>query len=77
MKQFGGRMPTKEEVFEKIKASQERMMAVLKGAYEAAPEDPKIRAEFMDAIDKATKLREKVYKDLMKQEPPKLGKKNQ
>ena len=71
MKQFGGRMPTKKEIFEKIKASQERMIAALKGAYETAPQDPKIRSELMEAIEKATKLRSKIYKDLIKEEVPK------
>ena len=75
MKQFGGRIPTKEELFEKIKASQERMMTALKGTYETAPKDPKIRSELLEAIDKATKLRGRIYKDLMKENPPKLNKK--
>jgi len=47
MKQFGGRMPTKEEVFEKIRILQERMINALKGAYESAPDDPKVRNDLV------------------------------
>ena len=74
MKQFGDRMPSKKELFEKIKASQERMMQALKGAYETAPKDPKVRTELLEAIDKATKLRGELYKNLMKETPPELKK---
>ena len=72
MKQFGGRMPTKEEIFQKLAASQERLMNALKGAYENVPNDPNVRSELMETIDKATKLRSKLYKDVIKRKPPKL-----
>lgn len=72
MKQFGSRMPTKEEVFEKIRASQERMMEALKGAYETAPDDPNVRKDLVNVIEKATKMRSKLYKEVLKETPPKL-----
>lgn len=74
MKQFGGRMPTKEEVFEKIRASQERMMEALKGAYETAPDDPNVRKDLVNAIEKATKMRSKLYKEVLKETPPNIKK---
>ena len=65
-----GHVPTKEEIFEKIKASQERMMQALAGALATAPKDPKIREQLLEAVEKATKLRGKIYKDLLKEKPP-------
>ncbi|MEX2028170.1 MAG: hypothetical protein WD988_01570 [Candidatus Curtissbacteria bacterium] len=76
MKQFGGRMPTKEELFEKIRASQERMMTALAGAAKTAPDDPEIRKELMEVIEKAASLRKGVYKEILKEKPPKIHDEN-
>ena len=72
MKQYGGRMPTKEEIFEKIKASQERMMQALAGAARTAPDDPKVRSQLLEVIERAAKLRGKIYKQVLKEKPPKV-----
>ncbi len=72
MKQFGGRMPTKEEIFEKIRASQERLMEFLAGAAKTAPEDPQIRKQLLEVIEKAGNLRKSVYKNVLKTKPPKI-----
>lgn len=60
--QFGGKLPTPEEIFQKIAESQERMTQALKGAYESAPDDPKQREQLIDLIDKSVKLKEKIKK---------------
>ena len=70
IKKFG-HVPTKEEIFEKLKASQERLMWALSGALEAAPDDPKLRKQLLQAIEKAATLRGKVYREVIKEEPPK------
>lgn len=67
-----GKIPSKEEIFEKIKQSQEKMIVSLARAWEVAPNDPGIKEELMEATEKAVKLREKLYKDLIKEEPPEL-----
>ncbi len=67
-----GKIPSKKEIFEKIKQSQERMIVALARAWEVAPDDPKTREELMEATEKAVKLREKLYKDLIKEEPPEI-----
>ena len=72
MKQFGGRMPTQEEIFEKIRASQERLMQALAGAAKTAPDDPKVRKELLSAIEKAGSFRKKIYKEVLKENPPKI-----
>ncbi|EKD58101.1 MAG: hypothetical protein ACD_57C00031G0009 [uncultured bacterium] len=72
MKQFGGRMPTKEEIFEKIKASQERMMQALAGAARTAPSDPETRKQLLGVIERAATLRKKIYKQVIKEKPPKV-----
>ena len=72
MKQFGGRMPTKEEVFEKIRASQERMMQALAGAARTAPDDPKVRKQLLEVIERAAKLRGKIYEKVLKEKPPRV-----
>lgn len=72
MKQFGGRMPTQEEIFEKIKASQERLMTALAGAARTAPNDPEIKKQLMEAIEKAGSLRKRIYKEVIKEAPPKI-----
>lgn len=67
-----GKIPSKEEVFEKIAASQEKLIAALMGAWESAPNDPKIRKDLLKAMEKAMDLRAKVYKKVIKKEPPNL-----
>lgn len=72
MKEFGGRMPTREEIFEKIKASQERLMTALAGAAKTAPDDPVVRKHLMEVVERAGGLRKKIYKDVLKEKPPKV-----
>lgn len=60
MKQFGGRMPTKEEIFQKIMESQERLANALKGAWETKPDDPKIKEQLLEAGERSTKLKAKI-----------------
>ena len=72
MKQYGGRMPTKEEIFEKIRASQERMMQALAGAARTAPDDPEVRRQLTSVIEKAGHLRKGIYKKILKDKPPKI-----
>lgn len=67
-----GKIPTKEELFQKIKRSQERLLVSLIRAWETAPDDPKIREEVLEAIEKAARLHEKIYKDVVKEEPPEI-----
>lgn len=52
-----GHVPTKEEVFTKIRASVERMTWVLAGAWESAPDDPAVKKKLVEAVAKAAKLR--------------------
>lgn len=64
--------PTDEEIVERIKASQERLMQALVGMARSAPDDPGIKAEIMQAIEKAADLRKRIYKEVLKQETPKI-----
>ena len=64
IKEFG-HIPTKEEIFAKIRTSQEKMMAALKGAWDTAPDDPKIRKQLVEVVEKASKLRNKIYNDIL------------
>lgn len=59
VKEFG-HMPTQEEVFNKIKASQQKMMWALAKAWDAAPDDPKVRKQLIDVIEKAAKFDKKL-----------------
>ena len=65
-----GHVPTMEEVFERIKASQEKLMSALAGALQTAPDDPQIREQLLEAVEKAGQMRGKIYKDILKEEPP-------
>ena len=67
-----GKVPSKEEIFQKIRESQERLVASLIKAWEAAPDDPKIRKELLQAMERAVNLRKEVYKKLIKEEPPEI-----
>lgn len=69
IKKFG-HVPTKTEIFENLKASQERLIWALSGALETAPDDPKLRKQILQAIEKAATLRGKVYREVLKEEPP-------
>lgn len=65
-------MPTEQEIMEGLKASQERLMQALAGMARTAPDDPEIKAQIMEAIEKAAGLRKKIYKEVVKEEPPKI-----
>lgn len=67
-----GKIPTKEEVFQKIRESQERLIVSLAKAWEVAPPDPAIRKEVLEAMGKAVELREKVYGKVLKEEHPEI-----
>lgn len=71
IKKFG-HVPTEEEILEKIKASQERLMSALAGALKTAPDDPKIRKQLLEAVEKAAKLRGEVYEKVLKEKPPEI-----
>ena len=71
IKQFG-HVPSKKEIFEKMKASQERLIYSLAGAWETAPDDPKIKNQLLRAIQKALNLRAKIY-EMMGEKPPKIS----
>ena len=62
MKQFGGRMPTKEEIFQKIIESQERMAKALKGAWETKPDDPETRSQLLEVGEISAKLKKEIQK---------------
>lgn len=66
MGQFGGRMPTKEEIFQKIMESQERMAQALKGSWETKPDDPKTRRQLLEVGERSAKLRKEIQKMLGK-----------
>ncbi len=60
MRQFGGRMPTKEEIFQKIIESQERMAQALKGAWETKPDDPKARRKLLEVGERSANLKKEI-----------------
>lgn len=57
-----GHVPTKNEIFQKIIESQERLAQVLKGAWESAPNDQKVKETLLEAGEKSAKLRSKIKK---------------
>src|SRR3989344_2535504 len=67
IKQFG-HVPTKEEIFQKIEESQERLVSSLAGMWQTAPDDPKIKGKILEAMEKAMKIRQNVYKTGLKEE---------
>lgn len=67
-----GKIPTKDEVFQKLRESQERMIVSLAAAWETAPDDPKIRKQLLEAIEKAVKFRERLYTEVLEEEPPEI-----
>lgn len=69
-----GKVPSKEEIFEKLRKSQEKLVVSLALAWESAPDDPKIRKDLLNAMEEAVKLRDGIYKGFMKEEPPDIRK---
>lgn len=64
MREFGGKMPTKEDILEKILQSQQRMAESLKGAWENAPDDPEIKKQLLEVGERSMKLKKKIEKVL-------------
>ncbi|MBI1982079.1 MAG: hypothetical protein HYY87_02110 [Candidatus Levybacteria bacterium] len=62
MKQFGGRMPTKKEIFQKIMESQERMAQALKGAWETKPDDPKVAEQLLEVGERSARLKKEIQR---------------
>lgn len=60
MKQFGGRMLTKEEIFQKIMKSQERMAQALKGAWETKPNDSETKEQLLEVGERSAKLKNEI-----------------
>lgn len=69
IKEFG-HIPSKEEVFAKLEASLSRMTAALEGAWNTMPDDPKIRKDMIKAVTHSAKLREGIYKKVLKKPVP-------
>lgn len=67
-----GHIPTRKEIFEKIKKSQERLIYSLAGAWETAPDNPHERKQLLKAIEKAIKMREEIYK-MIGEKPPEIS----
>ena len=68
IKEFG-HIPTKEELYVKIRESQERFMRALEGAWETVPDDPKVRKELLRIVEKAAKLRQRIYREVLHEKP--------
>lgn len=62
MKQFGGRIPTKEEIFQKIMESQNRLAEALKGAWETKPDDLETKKQLLEIGERSAKLRKNIQK---------------
>lgn len=69
MRQFSGRMPTKEDIFQKIIESQERMAQALKGAWETKPNDPKVKKQLLEVGERSAKLKKEIQKMFGKDKP--------
>ncbi len=69
-----GKIPTKQELFEKIKESQERIIISLVKAWEVVPDNIEDRKQLLEASGKAMNLRDSLYKKLLREEPPSLKK---
>jgi len=67
-----GEIPTKKELFDKLAETQERLVISLAMAWEVVPDDPKRKEDLLKATERAMKLREKIYKNVIKKEPPEL-----
>jgi heme oxygenase len=59
IKEFG-HIPTKKELFAKIQESQETMLKALEEAYKNLPDDPDIRGQFIEALERTSKLHKKL-----------------
>lgn len=57
-----GHIPTKEEVFQKIIESQERLANALKGAWETKPQDSKTVKQLLEVGARSGKLRKELEK---------------
>lgn len=55
-------MPTKEEIFQKIMESQERLAQALKGAWETKPDDEETRKKLLEVGERSAKLKAKIKK---------------
>lgn len=62
--QLDGVVPTKKEVFEKIKQSQQKMLDSLQGAWDTSPDDLDIRKDLAEVVGRVAKL-DKELKKLM------------
>ncbi len=67
-----GKIPSKKEILQKIKHSQERLVVSLAKAWETAPDDPEIRRDIIAAMQKALELRSKIYSKVVKETPPEI-----
>jgi hypothetical protein len=70
LKKDSNNISSKEEVLEKIRKSQERLIVSLAATWETASDDLELREQLMEASEKAVNLREKVYKQILEEEPP-------
>ena len=61
IKEFG-HIPTKEEIFDRIIASQERLAEALAGAWKNAPADAETREKLLEIGEKSAKLRDGIKK---------------
>lgn len=59
IKKFG-HIPTKEEIFQKLLQSQERLAQALKGAWETAPDDENIKQTLLEVGEKSSKLKKDI-----------------
>jgi len=66
-----GQSFSEEEILEKLKQSQEKMIRALAGALTTAPDDPEIRSELLEAVEKAMQMRSKIY-GMIGETPPKI-----
>jgi len=65
LKEFG-HMPTQEELFAKVMASQQRMVDALHGAWETVPDDPAIRSQLSEVVGKVAQFQTHLKKVLKK-----------
>lgn len=70
IKKFG-HIPTKEELFAKIRESNQKMITALEGAWNCAPKEPAVRKQLTDAVAKASQLTKKLNELLKKATPTK------
>lgn len=61
-----GKIPTKEEIIEKLMESQERLANALAGAWKAKPDDSETRKILIEVGEKAAKLRRSIKETFQK-----------